>query len=151
MSHLLLKAASTGDVATVRRLLDSGVDINYHSKDKQATGRTALSEAAIQGHLEVVRLLLERGANLDWQDRAVGFTPLGWAANEGHESIVEALLEAGADPNVPTPEFLHTPLMAAAQRGSLPDRKAPGRGRRQCQCHDVRWSNRLEHGPGEEA
>ena len=109
-----------GDVIKVRGLLDGGVDINYHSKDKQATGRTALTEAAIQGQLDVVRLLLERGANLNWQDRAVGFTPLGWAANQGHESIVRALLEAGADPNLATPEFLRTPLMAAAQRGSLP-------------------------------
>lgn len=120
MSHLLLKAASTGDATKVTSLLDAGADINYHSKDKQATGRTALSEAAIQGHLEVIRLLLERGADLDWRDRAVGFTPLGWAANQGHESCVEALLEAGADPNLATPEFLHTPLMAAAQRGHLP-------------------------------
>src|SRR5688500_12809613 len=80
MSHLLLKAASAGDVGKVTRLLDRGVDVNYHSKDKQATGRTALIEAAIEGHLDVVRLLVERGALLNWQDRAVGFTALGWAA-----------------------------------------------------------------------
>jgi len=119
MSHLLLKAASTGDVTKVKGLLDGGADINYYSKDKQGTGRTALIEAAIQGHLDVIRLLVERGANLEWQDRAVGFTPLGWAANQGHESIVVALLQAGADPNVATPKFLHTPLIAAAQHGSL--------------------------------
>lgn len=119
MSHLLLKAASAGDIARVRGRLDGGADVNYHSKDKQATGRTALTEAVIHGHLDVVRLLLERGAILEWQDHAVGFTPLGWAADQGHASIVEALLEAGADPNAATPEFLRTPLMAAAQRGNL--------------------------------
>jgi hypothetical protein len=111
MSHFLLKAARMGDAGKVKLLLDGGADVDYHSKDKQGTGRTALSEAAIHGHLEVVRLLLDHRAAIEWKDRAVGYTPLGWAACQGFEDIVRMLLVAGADPNAASDELLHTPLM----------------------------------------
>lgn len=120
MSHYLLKAAEAGDVAKVKELLDSGADINYHSQPKKGTGRTALCEAALKGKLEVVRLLIEQGADLNVQDGSMGFTALHWAADYGHEPIVEALVAAGADVNLASPANRLTPFMAAATRGNLP-------------------------------
>ena len=58
--------------------------------------KTLLSYAAGRGHEVVVRLLLEKGAELelkDWDSR----TPLSWAAESGHEAVVQLLLEKGAE------------------------------------------------------
>jgi ankyrin repeat protein len=52
--------------------------------------------------LEVVRLLLEKGAEPDSKDNG-GRTPLSWAAKRGHEAVVRLLLEKGADDGGRTP------------------------------------------------
>lgn len=57
---LLLIAARDGDIVTVRNRIDAGVDLNAQAKD----GYTALSNAASRGHTAIVRLLLERGADI---------------------------------------------------------------------------------------
>ena len=62
--HLLFMA-SRGDVKGVEDLLDEGVDVNSIDLD----GRTALHIAACEGHVEVVKLLLSRRANIDARDR----------------------------------------------------------------------------------
>lgn len=61
----LLFMACNGDVAGVLDLLDEGVDVNSIDLD----GRTALHIAACEGHVEVVKLLLSRSANIDARDR----------------------------------------------------------------------------------
>jgi ankyrin repeat protein len=43
-----------------------------------------------------VKLLLEKGANMEPKNRPCGRTPLWWAAEKGHEAVVELLLEKGA-------------------------------------------------------
>ena len=47
----------------------------------------------MNGHNEVVCLLLDHGAHPDRKDRIYGFTPLMLAARQGHDKIVEALLQ----------------------------------------------------------
>jgi len=43
-----------------------------------------------------VKLLLEKGAELETKDEYYGRTPLSWAAENGHEAVVKLLLEKGA-------------------------------------------------------
>jgi ankyrin repeat protein len=52
-------------------------------------------QAAKKGREAVVKLLLEKGAELESKD-GDGRTPLLWAAAGGHEAVVKLLLEEGA-------------------------------------------------------
>lgn len=61
----LLFMASRGDVKGVDDLLNEGIDVNSIDLD----GRTALHIAACEGHIDVVKLVLSRRANIDARDR----------------------------------------------------------------------------------
>jgi len=74
--------------------------------------------AAGGGHLELVRQLIERGANLHHVANS-GATPLSAAVSMNHTSIIACLLQAGADIEHRLPGEL-TVLMLAAARG-LPE------------------------------
>ena len=53
--------------------------------------------AAHQGHLEVIRFLVESGANKDQGMTLFGVTPLLMAACQGHLEVVRFLVESGAN------------------------------------------------------
>lgn len=108
-------AAMKGDMATVRALIDQGVDVNV----PQGDGTTALHWAAYQEDVEMAELLLEAGADIGVKTRIGEMTPLFMAAKVGNGTIIELLLEAGADPNVGQTENGTTPLMLAAASGSV--------------------------------
>lgn len=91
----LWKASAAGDLAAVTRLLDAGADLNARDP---AFGVTPLSLAATYGRAEVVKLLLERGADVKQTNRDGG-TALHGAAFLGRPVVVDQLLKAGADPN----------------------------------------------------
>ncbi|RYP70251.1 hypothetical protein DL771_005554 [Monosporascus sp. 5C6A] len=78
--------------------------------------QTRLSWAAKDGDEAVVRLLLEKGADLESKDKEFGQTPLSLAATNGHEVVVRLLLEKGADLGSKD-EYGRTPLSRAAENG----------------------------------
>ena len=84
-------ASQFGSVAIVRILLDAGEDPSRYNPVGGHSHGTPLHQAAGFGHLEVVRLLVERGARLDLKDTLWHATPAEWAAHEG-KSEVEAYL-----------------------------------------------------------
>jgi ankyrin repeat protein len=105
-------AARAGDVAALKNLLRYG-DVDVDAKNYEA--ETALSQAARDGHRDVVELLLKAGADPNRKSDA-GRTPLAWAAQNGDEEMVKLLLRWGADPNVLS-DTGRTPLSWAAQNG----------------------------------
>ena len=87
-----LKSCADGLVDQVDRDLRGAQDPNI--KDENGAG--ALFQAASRGHLEVCRLLLDAGADLEAVDDA-GLRPLHSAAEAGHVQLVRLLLDAGAE------------------------------------------------------
>ena len=53
--------------------------------------------AARAGNADAVRLLLDRGADVNARETYKGQTALMWAAAERHPAVVKLLLERGAD------------------------------------------------------
>jgi hypothetical protein len=101
-------AARRGDAAAVKSFLDAGVDVNA----KTRYGATALSYACDKGHVEVVKLLIERGAYVNVKDTFYGEVPLGWALSHGHAQVVKLLLDKGA-------AGIERALMSGVQDGNV--------------------------------
>ncbi|WP_255440822.1 ankyrin repeat domain-containing protein [Caenimonas sedimenti] len=77
-----------------------------------------LMMAALKGHTDLVRRLIERGGDVN----KPGWTPLHYAATGGHVPIMELLLEHHAFIDAESPNKT-TPLMMAAHYGTLPSVK----------------------------
>jgi ankyrin repeat protein len=93
----LLGAASSGDCDVVSELLARGAnpDVAGPWNDR------ALQCAAGCGRADIVRLLLNRGAKVNYRHENRGWTALIAAAQRGYVEIVRMLIEAGADPLIP--------------------------------------------------
>jgi ankyrin repeat protein len=111
----LLYAARQGHAATVEALLAGGADINQVSA---GDGTSPLLMAIINGHFDLAKTLLDRGAdpriasengvtplyavlNVQWAPKALYPQPRAYLQQRlTHLDLMRALLEKGADPNV---------------------------------------------------
>ncbi len=92
-------AAGRGFTDVVRVLLDGGVDVNARYGNDLTALMWAAGHSADAGYLdalEVMNLLISRGARIDDRDDR-GRTALMMAAELGHDEVVDALLGHGAD------------------------------------------------------
>lgn len=110
----VVEAAAHGLVGEVRRALDG--DSSIINTIYGAEKMVLLMVAAYGGHFEVVRLLCERGANVNAQDRG-GRTALYIACCRQHTRVVSLLLEYGANPSLQTSDMGLNSLMAASLNG----------------------------------
>ncbi|KAG8281330.1 Poly [ADP-ribose] polymerase tankyrase-2 [Homalodisca vitripennis] len=108
----LLDAAKKGNLARVQRLLT--VD-NINCRDTQGRNSTPLHLAAGYNNVEVAQLLLERGADVNAQDKG-GLIPLHNASSYGHLDIAALLIKYNTVVNA-TDKWGFTPLHEAAQKG----------------------------------
>jgi uncharacterized protein len=89
----LIEAASGGDVTRVAALLEGPHPPPVEAQD--TFGYTACIHAAINGHSEVVALLLRRGAAVEAKS-LIGQTALSYASLIGRREVVALLLDRGA-------------------------------------------------------
>jgi len=80
-----------GHVDIVTLLLDAGEDPNRYNPVGYHAHSTPLHQAALAGYLEVVELLVGRGARVDMPDIHHEASASSWAKHAGHEQIVEFL------------------------------------------------------------
>jgi ankyrin repeat protein len=104
--RVLIEAADHGHAGAVRLMLDLGFPPDIRAS-REGDGATALHAAAAAGSTGTVRLLLERGADIEARDTSWDGTPLEWAIvgsgmHLGHDpdhdwvATVRTLIEAGA-------------------------------------------------------
>jgi len=111
VSLLLFSAADADCLALETKLLDAGASVDARDR----LGARPLSHAARFGHLDMVDLLLARGAPLTGRS---GITPIAAAAYAGSDEIVELLLAHGADERL-ADETGKPPIVYAAAGGRL--------------------------------
>ena len=112
-------SAGRGELQKVIKWLRKEGPVDALCSTPSVEGRTVtaglLVAAAANGQLEMVRMLLKRGASVDLQTN-LGFTALMSSAGAGHPSILLVLLEHSANPDLQD-IFGATALMAAAGAG----------------------------------
>jgi len=106
----VMVCAHTGNVETVKLLLSHGADPN--AKETQQ-GHTAVMRAVAEKHPEVVRALIDRGADVRARSKG-GFTALLFASQQAEIASAKMLLAAGADVNEKTPKNGTALVLAAA-------------------------------------
>nr|XP_058964207.1 E3 ubiquitin-protein ligase MIB2-like isoform X3 [Pocillopora verrucosa] len=111
-AHGLVNAAQSNRLSRLIEILDA----NPERIDELEGGHTALHVACHQGHCEIIRELVERGANMDILDNQ-GYTAMHHSTyqDESGEAL-KLLLEKGFDPNVQHRSNKSTPLHLAVKR-----------------------------------
>ena len=86
-------AAAFGHTETARYLVRlKGVDVDAEADD----GLTAVLAAAQENHPDVMKVLIDAGADIEARDNSDGRTPLHVVSQRGHIRAVEVLIRAGA-------------------------------------------------------
>lgn len=114
MSHLMT-AICRNEVDTVRNLIANGVSVN----ELDANGDAPLVMAAYQGHTEIVRMLLEAGADVSAVDPSMKATALHAAAYAGRTEAAKLLIKHGIDVNKQGPVNGYTALHDAIWQNNV--------------------------------
>jgi ankyrin repeat protein len=110
------EAAGRGDLAKVQALLKDNANL---VSSRNENGVTPLLLALQEGHMEVAKLLLAKGAEINAKDSDDDDkTPLHWAAQHDHIDVAKLLLANHADVNAKDVGG-YTPLLWAAQKNYL--------------------------------
>lgn len=97
------QAISFDDTATLKALLDAGSSVDL----PDPSGFTLLDSAIVANRVDIARLLIERGANVNFVDEK-GMTPLMYAASIdfGDSAMIDLLIKSGAKRDVKSKDGL---------------------------------------------
>ena len=89
-------ASQHGKTDVLKMLLDAGEDPNRYNPPGTHSHTPPIHQAIAAGHLDAVKMLIDRGARLDIRDTIYHGTPLGWAKYCDQPKIAEYLITRGA-------------------------------------------------------
>jgi len=115
----LIEAIENGNLKAAQSALRNGADVN--KMGYESPNRTPLMIAAEEGKENLVKLLVEYGADVNAKDH-YGDTALMLAANAGHLNVVEFLVEHGANVNAVAAGYIYagsTALIYASEKGQV--------------------------------
>jgi ankyrin repeat protein len=112
---VLHAAVANKSIEGVTAILAMGHDPNIQTEEE---GWTPLWIAACYGLLEISRLLLEAGANVNMTTRK-GITPLKEASQVGATALVQLLIENGANVDLAPHDFQDSPLIVASYKNHM--------------------------------
>ena len=107
------KACERGNLNKVKKFIKKGYDVNK-TNERHFLPKTPLMYAAGEGKFDVVKCLIDHGADVDKKDQRKQ-TALHYASERGYLKVVEALLSKGAEIDVEDGDRC-TPLMLAVRR-----------------------------------
>ena len=113
----ILELCAIGDIEGVTSVLETD-PTRIDQRDRR--GLTALHHAARCGHVELIKTLIERGADIHAANRH-GHVPLSIAVEDSQIESTECLLANGADPNARGGHYRGTVLHRAVLHRSLPN------------------------------
>jgi ankyrin repeat protein len=114
----LIKDIEKGNTDSVKKAIESGISANsIGGRFKESL----LNLAADNGHLAIVKLLVEHGAEINKVSGVYGgMTPLIRAVQNCNPDIIQFLLENGANPNLTNEgDYYKSPLYFAATKGCI--------------------------------
>lgn len=111
----LMKAVQKDDIAGVRGLIAKGVNVD----ELDTNGDAPLVMAAYLGHTEIVRALLEAGADVKAVDPSMKATALHAAAYAGRTDAARLLIEHGIDIDKQGPRNGYTALHDAIWQNNI--------------------------------
>lgn len=114
----IIRATQYGALQRVIELVDEGFDVNTPDNDSIYL----LHWAAINNRREIIKYLLEKGADVTNRGGDLQSTALHWCVRQGHLAATVLLMEAGSDPTIQDAEgcacihlasqFGHTAVLA---------------------------------------
>ena len=104
-------ARSGVEINGVSGALQVDATLPCHAGSKKCDFQTPLIQAALENRLEVVELLIAKGANVNANDNDFR-TALMYAAKEGHVDVVKALLKAEPDLTLSDGDDMTAPMLA---------------------------------------
>jgi ankyrin repeat protein len=130
----LVSASGAGHIDVVKLLIDKGVDVNAKDNHirkvimyaypahprkilKRNMGMTALMSASGAGHIDIAKLLIDKGADVNVKSND-GWTALIDASVNGHVNVVKLLIDKGVDVNA-NRDIGTTALVSASGAGHI--------------------------------
>ena len=115
-----IDAASAGNIEKIRSFIQEGVNVDETRPGK----KTALWHAAVCFNPEVIKLLVDKGANVNYISK--GTSIFSFVVNNAclysKTDIVNLMLKHGANPNLGDSDVGSTPLMEVVQVNTEDDK-----------------------------
>jgi len=118
IQNALVAAAMNDDITIVKKLLKKrGDDINVNAVD--GDGDTLLYVASEKGNVDLVKVLIDAGSDVDQGRPTDGVSPLWMASQNGNVDTVKVLIKAGGNVNQARTTDGISPLFIVSEKGNV--------------------------------